>query len=814
MRLLLIALALFNLQISLTAQKVTVSGKIFDEQSREPLIAATIRVGNDGTGTITNADGVFSIDLTPGKYLFIFSYVGYKTDSTWVSATKNLTIEKAMKSGDVLLPEILVSANEDPAMAIMRMAIKNKKENLKGLISYEFDAYVKQIMKSGDELASVEESFLKGYKETRKPVKEFVKSVKKTENMKNNNRAPTGINIVDFTDEVVDLNQTKVKLPLANDAFDFYTYKLISTITTGNESSYKIQVIPKSRITPLFQGHLMINAADYTLIGVELANSEGFTIPFLDNLKIYFRQVYSSYSGYWIPQHSEFRFAAEINVGGLITLSEIGMNQTYTLTTCKVNSDIPESVRKAQRSVYGGYTTDTTATKSNKPLRTKRTKKTINPEKIAVKPAKAPDTLSVVALEELRPIPLSNEELLAYKELDSTKSFGKMVKVGGVLGSTVKIDDGNSKEEDGWFSKMMTYAVRFGSFRNNRVEGPYLGVSAEFDSLNYDYFTNGDLGYSVGLNDVFGRVGFGYNLLDDHLDRIDINIYRTVNPWNQPTVNSVAANTIGYTLLSADNFNYHLKSGINFGWHKYWTDSLYIKTYLTNENRKNLTTTKDYGIFNSKLTDRPNPASTEGNDRRLSMEFGWGANPFAFSADVRSGLFASAEISPTWLGSDYDYQRIFVSGQVRIPTLYSSLFFAPYLLAKVDAAYSGGKHEAFNLFTPDAGIDVFAPFGTMRGLSPYELTGNKMVSVQLEHNWRSVPFLAVYMNFMRDYDLITGFNYAYVNNETSLLNNPFSDQTYWETNIGISRIIAFLRFDATYNSRKEWFFTFSIASFL
>ena len=390
-----------------------------------------------------------------------------------------------------------------------------------------------------------------------------------------------------------------------------------------------------------------------------------------------------------------------------------------------------------------------------------------------------------------------------------------MVKVGGVLGSTVKFNDDNSKkEEEGLFSKIITNFFRFGSIRNNRIEGPYLGVSVDFDSLNYDYFANGEAGYSVGLNDVFGRVGFGYNLLDDHLDRIDVNIYRTVNPWNQPTVHSIVANTIGYTLLSSDNFNYQLQTGLNIGWHKYWTDSLYIKTYLTNENRKNLTKTVDYGFFNSKWNDRPNPASMEGIDRRLSLEMGWGANPFAFSADVRSGLFAVAEISPSWLGSEYNYQRIFVSGQVRIPIFYSSLFFAPYLLAKVDIAYSGGKHEAFNLFTPDAGIDVFAPFGVMRGLSPYELTGNKMVSFQLEHNWRSVPFLAVYMNFMREYDVITGFNFAHVKNETSLLNNPFSDQSYWETNIGISRIAAFLRFDATYNSRKEWAFTFSFASFL
>ena len=138
------------------AQKTNVTGKIYDSQSKEPLIAASVRVGKDGVGTNTNADGVFNISLPQGKHRFIFSYIGYISDTLFIDTRTDSMVTCYLKPGAISMPEVTVSA-EDPAMWIIREAIKNKKENKKGLISYEYDAYVKQIIKSDEKLASVEE---------------------------------------------------------------------------------------------------------------------------------------------------------------------------------------------------------------------------------------------------------------------------------------------------------------------------------------------------------------------------------------------------------------------------------------------------------------------------------------------------------------------------------------------------------------------------------------------------------------------------------------------------------------------------------
>jgi outer membrane receptor protein involved in Fe transport len=66
-------------------QLATLSGTATDVETNEPLIAATIRVGDQGI--ITNYNGSYEIELPPGLYQVELSYVGYQT------ATKSINLE-------------------------------------------------------------------------------------------------------------------------------------------------------------------------------------------------------------------------------------------------------------------------------------------------------------------------------------------------------------------------------------------------------------------------------------------------------------------------------------------------------------------------------------------------------------------------------------------------------------------------------------------------------------------------------------------------------------------------------------------------
>jgi hypothetical protein len=76
----------------LNKQKVT--GKLTDSETGEALIGATISVNGSTYGTVTDADGNYSIDVYPNSVLN-FSYVGYETLETEINGESaiNLTLK-------------------------------------------------------------------------------------------------------------------------------------------------------------------------------------------------------------------------------------------------------------------------------------------------------------------------------------------------------------------------------------------------------------------------------------------------------------------------------------------------------------------------------------------------------------------------------------------------------------------------------------------------------------------------------------------------------------------------------------------------
>lgn len=78
--------------ISVFAQ-YKITGKIFDLESNEPLMGATILVENTNLGTISDIDGLFSIDLKEiGNYKLTVNFVGYKPVNVEVSESSNISI--------------------------------------------------------------------------------------------------------------------------------------------------------------------------------------------------------------------------------------------------------------------------------------------------------------------------------------------------------------------------------------------------------------------------------------------------------------------------------------------------------------------------------------------------------------------------------------------------------------------------------------------------------------------------------------------------------------------------------------------------
>jgi outer membrane receptor protein involved in Fe transport len=89
---LIIVFILLGLVVS--AQNGTIRGTVFDDKIGETLVGVNVLVKGTSTGATTDLDGKFSINIAPGKYTLLVSFISYQT----------LTIENVeVKSGDVTL---------------------------------------------------------------------------------------------------------------------------------------------------------------------------------------------------------------------------------------------------------------------------------------------------------------------------------------------------------------------------------------------------------------------------------------------------------------------------------------------------------------------------------------------------------------------------------------------------------------------------------------------------------------------------------------------------------------------------------------
>tara|TARA_Y100001954_G_scaffold235561_1_gene293648 strand:- start:314 stop:2761 length:2448 start_codon:yes stop_codon:yes gene_type:complete len=73
------------LTISSNAQSI--SGKIIDEETKEELIGVNVILNNNGEGTATDVFGKYNLNISKGKYIITYKYIGYKEQ------TVNLNIQ-------------------------------------------------------------------------------------------------------------------------------------------------------------------------------------------------------------------------------------------------------------------------------------------------------------------------------------------------------------------------------------------------------------------------------------------------------------------------------------------------------------------------------------------------------------------------------------------------------------------------------------------------------------------------------------------------------------------------------------------------
>ena len=104
--------------LSLLAQG-TISGTILDEKYGDPLIGAIVVIESTSTGTSTDFDGKYSIELPANKKILTVSYTGYAAADFTVGNSNILDIQ--LSAGAVLEEVVVIGIPAAPPARLVRL---------------------------------------------------------------------------------------------------------------------------------------------------------------------------------------------------------------------------------------------------------------------------------------------------------------------------------------------------------------------------------------------------------------------------------------------------------------------------------------------------------------------------------------------------------------------------------------------------------------------------------------------------------------------------------------------------------------------
>ncbi len=95
------------------AQKGTITGKVIDESNGEPLLGVNVYIAALEKGVSTDLDGKFYLEVEPGTYSVLFSYIFYQkktVSDVVVTDGKVTTLNLSLLPEDFQMEEVTVSA--------------------------------------------------------------------------------------------------------------------------------------------------------------------------------------------------------------------------------------------------------------------------------------------------------------------------------------------------------------------------------------------------------------------------------------------------------------------------------------------------------------------------------------------------------------------------------------------------------------------------------------------------------------------------------------------------------------------------------
>jgi hypothetical protein len=306
------------------AQSTSVSGRVTDARTGEPLPFVSIAFIDSRIGTTTDMEGRYTIETYYATDSIRVSSVGYTPRSVAVRKDRAQVIDIALEPSNVELAEVvIVPTGENPAFAILRRVIQHKPvNNREKLAAYEYEAYNKIEF----DLNNITEEFTQKklfrpfafifdnidssgakpylpifmtetlsevyYRQKPRTRKELIRGTKVSgiENESVSQFMGDMYQNVNIYDNFLVIFGRNFVSPLADGGKGFYDYYLTDSAFVGKYWCYKLEFKPKRPQELAFAGEMWINDTTYAVRRIEAGIPAGANLNFVEGFWV--RQEY------------------------------------------------------------------------------------------------------------------------------------------------------------------------------------------------------------------------------------------------------------------------------------------------------------------------------------------------------------------------------------------------------------------------------------------------------------------------------------------------------------------------------------------
>ncbi|MGB0165373.1 MAG: DUF5686 family protein, partial [Luteibaculum sp.] len=312
------------------AQTTKILGKVVDEKGL-PMPYVNVYIKGSTQGTTSNFEGDFSLEtqgFSPSQ-LVVFKFVGYREKSVAISefASGPKTIE--LKPQEVSLSEVVISAKgKDPAYYIMKKASENRKKHEQPLDTYQAKLYMKgraffmeapdslnfliKLSMGEEEKAEVDEQVGKvvyltesyskiSYQAPNKIKEELLASRQSGTSPGFSPNRSIFLENNFYQSLINQVNERGLISPLSPNATLYYDFKLLGKFEENGFTINRIQVKPKRKVDPVFEGEIFIVHDRWNIHSLNLSvNDDAIDNGLLDSVT--YKQSYQILpNDVWMP---------------------------------------------------------------------------------------------------------------------------------------------------------------------------------------------------------------------------------------------------------------------------------------------------------------------------------------------------------------------------------------------------------------------------------------------------------------------------------------------------------------------------------